>query len=102
MFLQESSGVRRSARGDIFGRARGHDFAAGVAAFGPEIDDVIGRLDHVDVMLDQEHGVPGIHQSVQRREQPLDVGQMQAGGRLVEDVDACASTAAACSARTRS
>ena len=72
---------------DLFRRARDHDLAAGMAALGPEIDDVVGGLDHVHVMLDQEHGVPGVDQLVQRREQPLDVGQVQAGGRLVEDVD---------------
>ena len=32
--------------------------------------------------------LPGIDQPVEQAEQLLDVGEMEAGGRLVEDVDA--------------
>ena len=42
-----------------FGRPGHDDFPAGMPAFRPEIDDVIGRLDDVQVMLDQQDGVPG-------------------------------------------
>ena len=34
-----------------------------------------------------EHRVAGVDQPVQRDQQPLDVGEMQAGRRLVEDVE---------------
>ena len=87
---------------DLLRRAGHHDLAAGVAAFRTEIDDVVGGLDHVQVVLDQQHRVAGVDEPVERLQQALDVGQVQAGGRLVEDVDACAWTAAACSARWRS
>ena len=52
-----------------------------------EIDHVVRRLDHIEVVLDQHHGVAGVDETVQRLEQPLDVGQMQTRRRLVEDVD---------------
>jgi hypothetical protein len=46
--------------GDFFGGA-GHDsFAAGVAAFGAEIDHVVVGLDDVEVVLDDYHCVPGV------------------------------------------
>ena len=64
-----------------------HHLAAGVPALRPEVDHVVGRLDHVEVVLDQQHRVAGVHQPVQRLEQPLDVREVQAGRRLVEDVD---------------
>jgi len=38
-------------------------------------------------MLDEQHRVAGVDETVERVEQSFDVGQMQAGGRLVEDVD---------------
>ena len=79
--------MRRLGARDDLRRAGGHDLAAGVAAFRPEVDDVVGGLDHVEVVLDQHHGVAGVHEAVQRFQQPLDVGQVQARGRLVEDVD---------------
>jgi hypothetical protein len=47
---------------------------------------VIDRLDHVEVMLDQQDRVPGVHELVQRLQQPLDVRQVQARRRLVKDV----------------
>jgi predicted HTH domain antitoxin len=47
--------MRRLARGHIFGRAGHHDPAARVAALGPQIDHVVGRLDHVHVVLDQHN-----------------------------------------------
>ena len=81
----------------------GHDdLPAGVAAFRAQIDDVIGGLDDVHVVLDEDHRVPGIDELIQRHEQALDVGQVQAGRRLVEDVDGVLRRAAACSARSRS
>ena len=33
------------------------ELAAGVAALGPEVDDPVGLLDHVEVVLDHEHRV---------------------------------------------
>ena len=53
---------------------------------GPEVDDPIGGLDHVEVVLDHDHGVPGVDQAVEDVEQPLDVSEVEAGGGLVEDV----------------
>ncbi len=87
MRLQEPPRVRRFARGDVLRGARRHNFATRVAAFRPQIDHVVGRLNHVEMMLDQQHCVPGVDEPVQRLEQPLDVRQVQACRRLVEDVD---------------
>ena len=88
MIFQKPAGVRGLAADDFFRRSGGDDLTAGVTALRPEVDDVVGGLDHVHVMLDQDHGVPGIDQAVERGEQALDVGEVEAGGRLVEDVDA--------------
>jgi hypothetical protein len=55
--FEEPAGVGGFAGGDGFGWAGYNYTAAGVAAFGAQVDDVIGGLDHVDVMLDQEDGV---------------------------------------------
>ena len=68
----------------------GHHLSPGVAALGPEVDDPVGRLDHVEVVLDDDHGVAGLHQAPEHLEQPLHVGEVQAGGRLVEDVEGVA------------
>ena len=61
-----------------------------ISAFGAEIDDVIGRLDDVEVVLDHHHRVAVIAQPAQHAQQLGDVVEMQAGGGLVEDVDGLA------------
>jgi hypothetical protein len=38
-------------------------------------------------VLDHEHRVAGVDEPLQHLEQLLDVGEVQAGGRLVEDVE---------------
>ena len=86
MRRQRAAGVRRFRGGNLGRRARGHDLAAAGAAFGPQVDDPIGRLDDVQIVLDDQHGVAGIDKVVQHLQQQLDIGKVQAGGRLVEQV----------------
>ena len=51
--------------------------------------DVLRRScrDHVEMMLDHEHSMPGIHQAVQTFEKLRHVGKMQPRRRLVEDIE---------------
>ena len=86
MTLQKSPGMRRLARSHLFRRAGDHDLATGVTAFGSQVDDVVCGLDHVHVMFDRQHGMSGVDQAMQAVEQALDIGEMEAGGRLVENV----------------
>src|SRR6195256_4895696 len=80
---------------DVFGRAPGDDFAAAVAAFGAEVDDPVGGFYHFEIVLDDHDGVALRYQLVQHFQQFLDVVEMQAGGRLVQDVERAAGGALA-------
>ena len=71
----------------LFGRPGRDDRAAAVAAFGAEVDQVVGGLDDVEVVLDHEHRIPDRDQPLQDVEQLVDVGEVQAGRRLVEHVE---------------
>ena len=51
-----------------------------------EVDDVIGRLDGLGVVLDHQHAVAEIAQPLQRFDEPAIVALVQTDGRLVEDV----------------
>src|SRR6185295_1047100 len=62
-------------------------------ALGPEVDYPVGGLDHVEVVLDDQHRVAGVAQAVQDVQQHLDVVEVQAGGGLVEDVERAAGVA---------
>ena len=87
---KKGAGVRGARRRDLLGRAGGDHLAAAVAAFRPHVDDPVGGLDHVEVVLDHQHGVAGVDQALQHLRAALDVGEVQAGGRLVEDVERAA------------
>src|SRR5579859_2555461 len=83
---QVAAGERAAHLRDLLGRALGDDLAAGLAAFGAEVDDVVGRLHDVEVVLDDDDRVPRVDEAVQDLEELLDVGEVEAGRRLVEDV----------------
>src|SRR5215207_931677 len=72
---------------DLLRRAGGDHFAAGLAALGAEVDDPVRLLDHVEVVLDHEHGVAAVDEPLQHLEQLLDVREVESGRGLVEDVE---------------
>ena len=71
--------------GDHFGRALDDDLAAFVGRAGAEIDDLIGRFHHLQVVLDHDQRMADGQQRVEAIEQLHDVGKVQPGGRLVEN-----------------
>ena len=62
------------------------DAAAGRAGFRAEVDDPVRRLDHVEIVLDDDHRVAEIDEPIQHFEQLVNVVEVQAGRRLIEDV----------------
>src|SRR5512142_1312073 len=62
-FLEELAGVALLDRGDVLGRPRGDDRAATRSALGTEVDHPVGGLDHVEVVLDHDDRVAGLHQA---------------------------------------
>ena len=81
------AGVALGDRGHLLGRPLGDDPAAAVAPFGAEVDDPVGGLDHVEVVLDDDDRVARAREAVEDLEQLADVLEVEAGGRLVEDVE---------------
>ena len=63
----------------------GDEFAAGGAAFGAQVYHPIGLGDKVEVVFDHQNRVPRVDEAVEGFQQRLDVGQVEAGGRLVEE-----------------
>src|SRR5262245_33915144 len=86
-FAEELPRVRALDLGDLLGRSDGDHLAARLAALGAEVDDPVGLLDHVEVVLDHEHRVARVGEPLEDLEQLLDVGEVKAGSRLVEDVE---------------
>jgi hypothetical protein len=80
--------------GDLLRRAFGDDLAALDAALRPQVEDPVGGLDDVEIMLDHDDGVALLDERVEDFEEFADVLEMQAGGGLVEDVQRVAGRAA--------
>ena len=74
----------------FFRRAFGNDLAAAFAAFRAKIDDPVGGLDHIQVMLDHDHRIAMVAQPMQHFQQQIDVLEMQAGSGLVQNIERAA------------
>jgi len=70
---------------DLLRRPLRDDPPPGLAALGPEVDDVIGALDHLGVVLDDDDAVARGDQVLEGRQQDRDVARVQAHGGFVED-----------------
>src|SRR4051794_13719466 len=84
---QELPGVAVRVGGDLLGRALGDDDATPRPALGTHVDDPVGGLDHVEVVLDHQHRVALVDQAREHAEELADVLEVQARGRPVEHVD---------------
>jgi len=71
----------------LFGRAGGDEVPAEAAGAGAEIDDVVGPVDGVFVVLDDEDGVAEIAELGERVEQPVVIARVEADGGFVEHVE---------------
>src|SRR5690606_5024103 len=84
---KELAGVRAHDLGDILGSAARDEPATTVAALRSEVENPVGVLDDVEVVLDDDDRVAFVDQSLQHEKQLADVLEVQAGRRLVENVD---------------
>jgi hypothetical protein len=66
------------------GEPRADQSASLVASLRPEVDDMIGRLDHIQVVLDHHDRMPMIDESFQALQEPSDVGEVRTSGRLAK------------------
>ncbi len=60
--------------------------AATLTAFGAEVDHPVGIGPDVEVVLDDHHGVAGIHQPMQHAYEFLHIGHVQSDRGFIENV----------------
>ena len=85
-------------------RCRGagdHDLTAAESAFRAQVDDPVGGLDDVEIVLDDDDGVAVVAQPVQHGQQLRDVVEMQAGGGFIQYIQGLAGIALGMSFRER-
>src|SRR5690606_3586122 len=72
--------------GDLLWGACRNDCPAAISSFGTEIDDPVGGLDDIEIVLDDDDRVAFVAQSLQDAEQLLDIVEVKAGRWLVQNV----------------
>src|SRR5215471_5211961 len=70
---------------DLLRRSGRDDFTAAVTSFGAEIDNPIGRFDHLHIMFDHHEGMSAVYQALEQPQQYGNVVEVQSRGWLVED-----------------
>ena len=78
--------ARRACRRPPRACRRRSTIAALLPALRTHVDEPVGGLDDVEVVLDHDDAVALVDEPVQHLEQPLDVREVQARRRLVKDV----------------
>lgn len=67
------------------------EFAAGFSAFGTDFNYVVGLGDAVEMVLDEDDGVPLIDEAVEQVVEAFNIAAMEADGGFFEEVEvACA------------
>ena len=69
-----------------FGAAATNKFSSAAAPFRAEIDDVIRAFYYIQIMFYYNDGIALIHQPLQHGDEFGNVGKMQVGGRLIQDI----------------
>gem|GEM_PF-3061300 len=93
--LERLTGKRGLARGHLLRHPRRDNAAAPGPAFRSEVDYPVRGLDHVQVVLDDQHRIAGFNEPVEHREELPDVLEVESRCWLVEDVERAAGPATA-------
>jgi hypothetical protein len=73
------------AASNIFGCPLCDKTATFIASSWAEVDEPVGGFDYVQIMLDHEHRMTGIHQALKNLQQQADVMEVKTRSGLVEE-----------------
>ena len=72
---------------DVLRCSCGDDHAPAIASLWPQIDDPIRCLDDIEVVLDDDGRVAGLHQPMENIKELVNIRGMEPGGRFIEDIE---------------
>src|SRR5258708_739479 len=87
IFFQVSPSVGIGRSRNLLGSSLGYNLAAAIAALGSHVDHPICAPYDIEVVLDDQDTAAVLDQPLERGQQFGDVVEVQAGGRLVENVE---------------
>ena len=86
-FLYVESGIRFFTPGYLFGSSFGNNASAAVSAFGSHIDDIVGTLYNIQIVLYNNNRVSAVGKSVEDLDEFMYIRKMESRSRLVKDVN---------------
>lgn len=81
------SGVGYRALGHFLRRSARNHGSAAVSALRSDINNIVRRLDDIQIVFDDNDGISALGQAVQNLHQFVDIRKMKSRRRLVENVD---------------
>ncbi len=72
--------------GDFFRRAHGDDFSTPGPPFRSHFDDMVGALDDIKVVFNDDDGISHINEAHEDVQEFLDIGEVKADRRFVQDI----------------
>ena len=85
LLLQEASGIALLALHHLFRSATSNEIATLFSSLRTYVDDMVGTLDDIQVMLDDYYGMPFGKESIESSKEFLYIVEMQTCGRFVKD-----------------
>src|SRR5699024_7143730 len=76
-FLKRRARMARLHLCDLFGAPLGDDLPAPMPSERTEIDEMIGGGDEIELMLDDEDGIPKLDEALEHLEEPADILKME-------------------------
>ena len=77
----------------MFGCANGDDISAAISAFRAEVDYPVCGFYHVQIMLDNDHGITALDEFIEYGEELIDVFKMETRCRLIQNIERAACCA---------
>ena len=74
--------IRFRAGGDLLGRTGADDLSAAVTALGAQVDDMVGGFNHIQVVLDDQHGISALHQPLEHLNELLHIGGVLGSSKI--------------------
>ena len=92
-FHPEERCRRRFACRNSLGSARRYDSSAILAAARPHVDNIVGTLDDIEIMFDDNDRIAAVDKSVQNSHECGNVVEMKACCRLIENEESATGIA---------
>ena len=81
LLFEESSGDRIFLVCHLFGCAKSHDISAISPPFRTKVNDIIGALYHIHIVIGGDYGISFLDQFFKHRKQYLNIFEIGGGGR---------------------